>query len=151
MKKEMMQEAIELFEEVIIYGTEHFLKTVQAPLLDKYSPEQIQTLKLLAAYGSLSNSKLAELQGVHKSAITARIKKLEDKGFVQTARSTHDQRAKVVQLTEAGRQALADSNAAINDSIATLFDGEISEEELSQFVQTFRKLKDILKMKELDK
>ncbi len=148
--KETLLEAIELFEEVIIYGTEHFLKSVQSPIWKEYSPEQIQTLKFLAAYGSLSNSKLADLQGVHKSAITARLKKLDDKGLVRTERSEQDQRAKVVRLTEAGQDILAASNTAINETIANLFTDEISEEELVQFVSTFRKLKDILQMREYD-
>lgn len=148
--KETLLEAIELFEEVIIYGTEHFLKSVQSPIWKEYSPEQIQTLKLLAAYGSLSNGKLAELQGVHKSAITARLKKLDDKGLVRTERSEQDQRAKVVCLTDAGQDILAASNTAINETISNLFTDEISEEELVQFVSTFRKLKDILQMREYD-
>ncbi|VDG97866.1 HTH-type transcriptional regulator tcaR [Lysinibacillus sphaericus] len=147
--KETLLEAIELFEEVIIYGTEHFLKSVQSPIWKEYSPEQIQTLKLLSAYDSLSNGKLAELQGVHKSAITARLKKLEEKGLIRTERAQHDQRAKVVRLTEPGREILSASNTAINETIANLFTDEISEEELLQFVSTFRKLKDILQIKEL--
>ncbi|MGN7410942.1 MULTISPECIES: MarR family winged helix-turn-helix transcriptional regulator [unclassified Sporosarcina] len=148
--KETLLEAIELFEEVIIYGTEHFLKSVQSPIWKEYSPEQIQTLKLLSAYDSLSNGKLAELQGVHKSAITARLKKLEEKGLIRSERAQHDQRAKVVRLTEPGREILAASNTAINETIANLFTDEISEKELVQFVSTFRKLKDILQMKELN-
>lgn len=148
--KETLLEAIELFEEVIIYGTEHFLKSVQSPIWKEYSPEQIQTLKLLSAYDSLSNGKLAELQGVHKSAITARLKKLEEKGLIRSERAQHDQRAKVVRLTEPGHEILAASNTAINETIANLFTDEISEKELVQFVSTFRKLKDILQMKELN-
>ncbi|WP_432353346.1 MarR family winged helix-turn-helix transcriptional regulator [Sporosarcina sp. A2] len=146
--KETLLEAIELFEEVMIYGTEHFLKSVQSPIWKEYSPEQIQTLKLLSAYDSLSNGKLAELQGVHKSAITARLKKLEEKGLIRTERDQHDQRAKVVRLTDTGQDVLIASNAAINETIASLFNDEISEEELVQFVGTFRKLKDILQMRE---
>lgn len=148
--KETLLEAIELFEEVIIYGTEHFLKSVQSPIWKEYSPEQIQTLKLLSAYDSLSNGKLAVLQGVHKSAITARLKKLEEKGLILSERAQHDQRTKVVRLTEAGQEILAASNTAINETIANLFNDEISEEELVQFVRTFRKLKDILQMRESD-
>ena len=148
--KETLLEAIELFEEVMIYGTEHFVKSVQSPIWKEFSPEQIQTLKLLSAYDSLSNSKLATLQGVHKSAITARLKKLEEKGLVRTERAQHDQRSKVVQLTEAGKDILDASNTAINETIASLFSDEISEEELVQFVSTFRKLKDILQIREYD-
>ncbi|MGG0644068.1 MarR family transcriptional regulator [Sporosarcina gallistercoris] len=148
--KETLLEAIELFEEVIIYGTEQFLKSVQSPIWKEYSPEQIQTLKLLSAYDSLSNGKLAALQGVHKSAITARLKKLEDKGLILSERAQHDQREKVVCLTAAGQDILAASNTAINETIANLFDDKISEEELVQFVGTFRKLKDILQTRESD-
>lgn len=149
--KEPLLEAIELFEEVMIYGTEHFIKSVQSSVWKEYSPEQIQTLKLLSVYESLSNGKLAELQGVHKSAITARLKKLEEKGLIRMERAQHDQRSKVVQLTEEGRDILDISNTAIIETVTSLFTDEISEDELVQFVGTFRKLKGVLQIREHNK
>lgn len=145
--KEQLKEAVELFEEVMIYGTEHVMKSVDVDIWRNYSPEQIQVLKILETQGPLSNSKLAEIQGVHKSAISTRLKKLEQVGLVESSRDPLDQRAKVVLLTEAGTEVLKISSDAVYESIEKLFADHIDEKELQSFVETFRKLKSILQFK----
>lgn len=147
--KEQLKEAIELFEEILIYGAEHVMKSVDVDIWKEYSPEQIQVLKILSTQGPLSNGKLADIQGVHKSAISTRLKKLEDKGLVVSARDAHDQRAKVVQLTNAGAEVLQLSNEAVYESVEKLFIGKIDEHEIDAFIEIFRKLKTILQIKEM--
>lgn len=145
--REKLEEAIELFQEVLIYGSEHVVKTVNVDVWNDYSPEQIQVLKILSTQGPLSNGKLAEIQGVHKSAISIRLKKLEEKGLVASDKDPNDQRAKIVQLTTSGEEVLKKSDEAIYESIVKLFVGKVEEHEVDTFVNTFRKLKDILHMK----
>ena len=145
--REKLEEAIELFQEVLIYGSEHVVKSVNVDVWDEYSPEQIQVLKILSTQGPLSNGKLAEIQGVHKSAISTRLKKLEEKGLVASDKDPNDQRAKVVQLTTSGEEVLRKSDEAVYESIEKLFAGKVEEHEIDTFVNTFRKLKDILHMK----
>lgn len=147
--KEKLQEAVELFEEVMIYGTEQVIKNMDVQIWKEYSPEQIQVLKILSTYGPQSNGKLAEIQGVHKSAISNRLKKLVDKGLIISERDVIDQRAKVSRLTDTGREVLQISNDAVYENVESLFRGQITEEELDVFVETFRKLKTILQMKEI--
>ena len=144
---EKLLEAVELFEEVMIYGTEHVIKNMDIPIWKEYSPEQIQVLKILLAYGTLSSGKLAEIQGVHKSAVSNRLKKLEEKGLVLSSRDENDQRSKVIQLTSAGKEVLKTSNDAVYAYITNIFNNQIDEAELETFVKTFRKLKEILQMK----
>ncbi|WP_336824751.1 MarR family transcriptional regulator [Sporosarcina sp. USHLN248] len=145
--REKLEEAIELFQEVLIYGSEHVVKTVNVDVWNDYSPEQIQVLKILSTQGPLSNGKLAEIQGVHKSAISTRLKKLEEKGLVSSDKDPNDQRAKIVQLTTSGEEVLKKSDEAVYESIVKLFVGKVEEHEVDTFVNTFRKLKDILHMK----
>lgn len=142
-------EAVELFEEVMIYGTEHVIKNMDIPIWKEYSPEQIQVLKILSAYGALSSGKLATIQGVHKSAISNRLKRLEERGLVSSNRDENDQRSKIIELTSAGKDVLKTSNDAVYEYIKKLFSDRIDEEELETFVKTFRKLKEILEMKEM--
>ncbi len=137
-------EAVTLFEEVMIYGTEQVIKNMDVPLWKEYSPEQIQVLKILLAHGTLSSGKLAEIQGVHKSAVSNRLKKLEEKGLVTSGRDENDQRSKVIQLTAAGKEVLQASNDAVYGYITKILSDQIDEEELDTFVKTFRKLKEIL-------
>lgn len=145
--KEKLKEAIELFEEVMIYGTEHVIKSVDVDIWNEYSPEQIQVLKILSTQGPLSNGKLAEIQGVHKSAVSTRLRKLEEKGLVSSSKDLNDQRTKVIELTSSGAEILKQSDEAVYESIEKLFKDQVIEEEIDTFVKTFRKLKDILQMK----
>lgn len=147
--KEQLQEAVELFEEVIIYGTEHFVKNLDVPIWKEYSPEQIQVLKILTAYENLSSGQLAAFQGVHKSAISTRLKKLVEKELVKSEKDPNDQRSNRISLTAKGTEVLAISNEAIYENIENIFKDRIDEQELEQFIETFRKLKTILLMKEL--
>lgn len=147
--QEKLREAIELFEEVMIFGAEHVMRSVDIDIWHEYSPEQIQVLKILSASGPMSNGQLAAVQGVHKSAVSTRLKKLEDKGLVSSDRDPADQRAKVIRITEAGSGILKKSDEAIYQSVENLFGGKISEQELDAFIGTFRKLKDILRFKEM--
>ncbi|QTD39766.1 MarR family winged helix-turn-helix transcriptional regulator [Sporosarcina sp. Te-1] len=145
--KEKLKEAIDLFEEVMIYGSEQVMKSVDIDIWKEYSPEQIQVLKILSTQGPLSNGKLAEIQGVHKSAVSIRLRRLEEKGLVTSSKNPTDQRTKVIELTPSGVEILRQSNEAVYESIVELFNGHINEEEIDTFVKTFRKLKDILHMR----
>ena len=147
--KDTLLEAVDLFEEIMIFGAEHVIKNMDIPIWKEYSPEQIQVLKILSTYGTLSNGKLAEIQNVHKSAVSSRLKKLEEKGLVASARDENDQRTKIIRLTSAGQKVLQTSNDAVYENIEKLFKDRIDEQELETFVKTFRKLKEILQMKEM--
>ena len=147
--KDTLLEAVDLFEEIMIFGAEHVIKNMDIPIWKEYSPEQIQVLKILSTYGALSNGKLAEIQNVHKSAVSSRLKKLEEKGLVASARDENDQRTKIIRLTSAGQKVLQTSNDAVYENIEKLFKDRIDEQELETFVKTFRKLKEILQMKEM--
>lgn len=147
--KDKLLEAVDLFEEIMIFGAEHVIKNMDIPIWKEYSPEQIQVLKILSTYGSLSNGKLAEIQNVHKSAVSSRLKKLEEKGLVASERDVNDQRTKIIRLTSEGLKVLQTSNDAVYENIEKLFKDRIDEQELETFVKTFRKLKEILQMKEM--
>lgn len=139
-------EAVDLFEEIMIYGREHIIKNMDNPIWKEYSPEQIQVLKILSSYDSLSNGKLAEIQGVHKSAVSSRLKKLEEKGLVISERDKKDQRTNLIKLSSAGMEVLKTSNKAVYDNVERLIEGRITDDEFEDLVKTFQKLKEILQM-----
>ena len=68
-----IKEAVDLFTEVMVYGTERVIKSVDDPLWKEYSPEQIQLLKLIGREQRITSGRLAVMQGVHKSAVSSRI------------------------------------------------------------------------------
>jgi DNA-binding MarR family transcriptional regulator len=140
-----IQEATELFEEVLIYGTERVLKSVENPLWKEYSPEQMQVLKLINKEESMTAGRLAVLQGVHKSAVSSRVKKLVEKELV-IIKPTGDKREKLLVLTTKGKQVVKQSKEVLDEYIGALLTDHVNDQEIEQFLVTFRKLKEILKM-----
>ncbi|QHJ69368.1 MULTISPECIES: MarR family transcriptional regulator [Planococcaceae] len=143
-----IQEAVDLFTEVMVYGTEKVIKSVDHPLWKEYSPEQMQMLKLISKEKQITSSRLAVLQSVHKSAISSRIKKLLQKELIRIA-ETDDKRTKMLEITDAGREVLAQSDKALTEYIEKLMSEQIEDKEIDEFLIIFRKLKKILKMDEV--
>ncbi|WP_046176088.1 MarR family winged helix-turn-helix transcriptional regulator [Domibacillus indicus] len=146
--EKQLQEAVELFEEVMVYGTERVLKSIDDPIIHEFSPEQIQMMKIIGKHGSITAGSLAVMQGVHKSAISNRLKKLEEKGLIQIVKSEGDQRTKWIKLTNEGIAFVEKAKAILSDFITALLSDHVDEKEVEQFVKTFRKLKEILKLGE---
>ncbi len=144
-------EAVELFEEVMIYGQGKVLKSINTELWKKFSPEQIQMLKLIKKEEKLTSNQLAELQGVHKSAISNRLKKLMEKNVVTMLDSEEDQRTKYIELTDEGEKIIQKSDQALHDYIEQLFSEHIEEAELAQFIEMFKKIKSILQLGDEEK
>lgn len=140
-----IQEAVELFQQVLIYGTERVLRSVEDPLWKEYSPEQIQVLNIISKEGPITSGRMAMLQGVHKSAVSNRLKKLLDKELLQIKPSV-DKREKLLDLTDQGRKVVERSNEALYAYIEKLMSDHVDDQEIEQFLMTFRKLKEILKM-----
>jgi len=138
-------EAISLFEEVLIYGTERVIRSVDDPLWKEFSPEQIQLMKLINKEGEITSGRLAILQGVHKSAISNRLKKLKEKELVDT-KSSGDKREKIIMLTEQGQAVIKRSDEVLHEYIGKLMSNQVDDQEIDQFLVTFRKLREILKM-----
>lgn len=142
---ERIKEAVSLFEEVLIYGTERVIRSVDDPIWKEYSPEQIQVLKLIYKEGEITSSRLAILQGVHKSAISNRIKKLMEKELIDT-KPSGDKREKILVLTSLGGDVINESDRVLHEYIGKLMSNQVDDREIDQFLVTFRKLREILKM-----
>ncbi|KKB38298.1 MarR family winged helix-turn-helix transcriptional regulator [Bacillus thermotolerans] len=140
-----IREAVELFEEVMIFGTARVIRSVDNPLWKEYSPQQIQMLKIIHKYGPITSGRLADVQGVHKSAISNRLKKLSDQGLIQMVKTETDQRAKLLELTEEGARIVLQSDRVLYEYLEQLLSGQVEEQEVEQFIAMFRKLKNILR------
>ncbi|MGE6489631.1 MarR family winged helix-turn-helix transcriptional regulator [Paenisporosarcina sp. NPDC076898] len=142
---ERIREAVSLFEEVLIYGTERVIRSVDDPIWKEYSPEQIQVLKLIYKEREITSGRLAVLQGVHKSAISNRLKKLMEKELIDT-KPSGDKREKILVLTSLGEDVVNESDRVLHEYIGKLMSNQVDDEEIDQFLVTFRKLREILKM-----
>lgn len=139
-----IQEAVDLFQQVLIYGTERVLRSVEDPLWNEYSPEQMQVLNIIAKEGAMTAGRIATLQGVHKSAVSNRLKKLKDRELLHVLQS-EDKREKLLDLTDKGREVVKHSNQVLHGYIEKLLINQVDDQEIEQFLTTFRKLKEIMK------
>ncbi|WP_347549737.1 MarR family transcriptional regulator [Pseudalkalibacillus hwajinpoensis] len=138
-------EAVELFEEVIMYGTERVIRSFEHQIFEEYSSEQLQMLQIISKSGHISPGKLASLQGVHKSAISNRYKKLETKGLVTIVDSEEDLRGKSITLTNKGHDVVSLFNEVIYEHVEKIVLNDFHEKEIDEFLRIFRKLSSILK------
>lgn len=86
------------------------------------SMEQSNVLRLLSHHQGLSITEITEKQGVNKAAVSRRIKKLIDSGFVALQKSNNniDQRLKYVALTEKGRKYTEENNKIVSDMVGDM-------------------------------
>ncbi|UOR11601.1 MarR family winged helix-turn-helix transcriptional regulator [Halobacillus amylolyticus] len=143
-----LDEAVDLFKDVMIYGTERIIKSIEHEIYDLYSPEQIHMLQILSKVEKVSPGRLAELQGVHKSAVSNRVKKLSQNGLVKVIDSKEDQRGKTISLTDKGRDVIHQSNELISHHIEDLLSDELKDSEIDEFIRIFNKVRTILKVED---
>lgn len=86
------------------------------------SMEQSNVVRLLSHHQVLSITEITEKQGVNKAAVSRRIKKLIDSGFValQKPNNNIDQRLKYVALTEKGRKYTEENNKIVSDMVSDM-------------------------------
>ncbi|WP_088007411.1 MarR family winged helix-turn-helix transcriptional regulator [Indiicoccus explosivorum] len=144
-----IKEAISLFEDVMIYGTEQVLRSMDEQFWNQYSPEQLHLLKLLKKEERLTAGRLAALQGVHKSAISGRTKKLLAKELIRVV-ETPDRRSKLYELTAEGERVIGKARELTHRYVQEQLVDHVNDEEIDQFLRIFRKLKAIIKTEEVD-
>lgn len=99
------------------------------------SIEQSNVLSMLKNE-SLTVSQITEKQGVNKAAVSRRVKKLLDADLVKLEKSDAniDQRLKIVNLSEKGKEYIA-KRKAITSSIANDMTSDFSTEEIEKVRQ----------------
>ncbi|MFS0636540.1 MarR family transcriptional regulator [Mesobacillus foraminis] len=105
--------------------------------------DQHYTLRYMHRAGSCTSSELAEVFEVKKSAITAIINRMWEKGLIQRTRDENDRRVVYLTLTDKGKELYLKTEERITrlvESFITSFD----QEEIEQFIKTYEKLNEIL-------
>ncbi|MDQ0206866.1 MarR family winged helix-turn-helix transcriptional regulator [Alkalicoccobacillus murimartini] len=142
MKKHFL-DAISLFCDVMFYGQQTFFKEMTSEKLKVLSFEQIDLLNLLSSQGPLSSTQIASFQGLHKSAISSRLKKLEQIGLIIFRKSPDDSRVKYAELTEEGMEEINKCQEMMLEYFGKLF-GDFKEEDLTYFITMLGKVRERL-------
>ncbi|RHW38183.1 MarR family transcriptional regulator [Neobacillus notoginsengisoli] len=105
--------------------------------------DQHYMLRYIRQSGECTSTELAEVFEVNKSAITAIITRLSDKGLVKRKRDEADRRVVYLTLTEEGMDLFEKTEQRIHalvESIITKFELD----EITSFIDTYEKLSGIL-------
>lgn len=105
--------------------------------------DQHYTLRYIYQIESCTSSELAEVFEVKKSAITAIITRLWEKGLIQRTRDENDRRVVYLTLTDKGNELYLKAEERIHklvESFITKFD----QSEIEQFINTYEKLNQVL-------
>lgn len=105
--------------------------------------DQHYTLRYIYKAGSCTSSELAEAFDVKKSAITAIITRMWEKGLILRTRDESDRRVVYLTLTDKGKEIFDESEKRIYKLVESLINN-FEEEEINQFMDSYEKLKNFM-------
>ncbi|MDQ0157145.1 MarR family winged helix-turn-helix transcriptional regulator [Robertmurraya andreesenii] len=116
---------------------------ITAQIGSDLTPDQHYILRYINRVGSCTSTELAEVFEVNKSAITAIITRLWEKGFIQRTRDENDRRVVYLTLTEKGTQYFKNTEERIHHLVRQ-FITKFDQQEINQFIDSFEKLNKVL-------
>lgn len=116
---------------------------VSEQLGDELTNDQQYTLRYINKAGSCTSTELAEYFDVKKSAITAMINRMWEKGLIKRTRDEKDRRVVYLALTDKGNELYTKAERRIYKLVES-FIKQFDHEEISQFLLTYEKLNQIL-------
>jgi MarR family transcriptional regulator, lower aerobic nicotinate degradation pathway regulator len=107
--------------------------------------QEFIVLKQLQALGSCSQGELADALGIDYSNLAGVTGGLYRRGLVERSRDEADRRRYVVELTDEGRQLLADADRAIDSDEEEMLSA-LGDEERDQLWELLRRMADALEL-----
>lgn len=112
-------------------------------LVEQLTYEQYYALFHIYNQEKVTSSALAQWLNVNKSAITALIRRLEEKQLVLRERIDEDRRIVYLSLSQKGTQLYEECQQRIHMLVQNLVSA-FDEEELDHFIQTYKKINELL-------
>ncbi|MDN4076099.1 MarR family winged helix-turn-helix transcriptional regulator [Fictibacillus terranigra] len=116
-----------------------FGSLVKEKLQDVLTIDQQMTLSYIKRFGSCTTTELAEAFCVNKSAITAIVTRLNEKGYIHRDRDEKDRRIVYLRLTEEGEKVFQWADEKVFEVVSPYLK-IFSEEEIETFLKLYEKL-----------
>ncbi len=116
---------------------------IREQISDELTNDQQYILRYINKAGSCTSTELAEHFDVKKSATTAIINRMWEKGFIKRTRDEKDRRVVYLTLTDKGNEFYEQAEKRIYKLVES-FIKQFSQEEISQFMHTYEKLNQIM-------
>jgi len=113
-----------LFREIRCVGSERLVRK-------GISMGHLHLMSMLDRHGEMAMSRLADLLDVSLSNATGLVDRMEERGLIERRRVADDRRVVLVQVTEVGRQAMAELELLRNDLLARIL-GRLDDRQLER-------------------
>jgi len=144
---EELRESFAKFSEAMWVINDYVEKILQEDeTLSRYSKQQIETLRIIHKNPNISQKEISSIQGVFKTAISNRIRKLEQDGLI-VINSDKDMRRKSVSLTSDGLKIVKLAEEMIFENLNSLLEDDFSKGEVIHFTEQLEKIVTLLKSK----
>lgn len=105
--------------------------------------DQFSTLQYIFKREKCTSTEIAHEFGVGKSAVTAQINRLEDKGLIERARNHKDRRVVYLHATDKGKEFITYTEKALFDVLGTYLKN-FEEDEIYTFIHSLERLANIM-------
>ncbi|WP_409345111.1 MarR family winged helix-turn-helix transcriptional regulator [Paenibacillus sp. MBLB4367] len=139
MKAEKLQQWIERYTESSFTVNKRLNATIREKIGGDLTLEQLSILHYIDARDTCTSTELADTFCVGKSAITAIITRLENKGLLERLRDSKDRRIVYLRPTEAGRSMHKVGEDGIQKVLSPYLI-HFTEHEIETFITSFEKL-----------
>ena len=143
MNNTTIQELIDRYVSVSFRVHKKAESLIKGQIGDELTNDQHYILSYISQSEECTSSELADAFEVNKSAITAIINRMAERGLIERTRDQNDRRVVYLTLTDAGKtlyQTCQEKIEQLVESIITQFD----EVEIKNFITTYEKLASIL-------
>lgn len=142
--RKRLKDLIERYETVQMMGSMKVVALIKEQIGEDVTSDQHLTLRYIKKYGPCTSTELADVFFVNKSAITAIITRLVEKGYVQRTRDETDRRIVHLSLTEEGECVFQEAEEKIHQVVEPYL-AQLDVEELEAFIKTYEKLANLFK------
>ena len=146
LEKTTIQELIDRYVSVSFKVHKKAEALIKGQIGDDLTNDQHYILRYISQSKECTSSELADAFEVNKSAITAIINRMTERGLIERTRDQSDRRVVYLTLTEEGHtlyQSCQEKIEQLVQSIITKFE----EQEIKNFIETYEKLAFILENK----
>lgn len=143
MDNEKIQELVDRYIRISYFVMKKGESLIRDQIGEDLTNDQHATLRYIKKTNNCTSSELADVFDVNKSAITAIINRLTDKGLITRTRDQSDRRVVYLTLTDLGEDLFQKSEQKINHLVGH-FITQFNEDEIERFISTYEKLANIL-------
>lgn len=141
MERQKVKQLIKSYQQTYIFAMNQIhqaISEISASTVD-LSIEQFFVLREIATYDGISATELAATLAVNKSAITPKLKKLVEKGYIRRERNQLDKRAVVLTISEKGNNVYEECEKQLELLVNEWLE-ILGEKDSEQFFELFQKI-----------